>query len=137
MTPVADVAASDSTLRQAAETQEVVHSTSVAVPAPEVVAQVPDSIPAPAPEPVQAVLHSAPVRSESPPVVEPVVEKVDLQQVLQSSGLQLVETRFNAEVVPEPTFVPAKRERRPPPTSMSEPLAQVETGKPVSAVPPA
>ena len=133
MTPVADVAASDSTLRQAAETQEVVHSTSVAVPAPEVVAQVPDSIPAPAPEPVQAVLHSAPVRSESPPVVE----KVDLQQVLQSSGLQLVETRFNAEVVPEPTFVPAKRERRPPPTSMSEPLAQVETGKPVSAVPPA
>ncbi len=140
MTPAAEVATSDSTLPQAAETQEVVHSTPVAAPvtevaAPvtEVVAQVPVSAPAPAPEPVQVVVQLAPVKSEP----QPVVEKVDMQQVLQSSGLQLVETRFTAETVPEPAFVPAKRERRPPPSSLNEPLAQVETGKPVSVVPPA
>jgi ribonuclease E len=60
----------------------------------------------------------------SPP---PVIAKVDLSQALQASGLQLVETRVKAEIPPEPEFVPAKRERRPPPSSMSEPLVQVET----------
>ena len=63
------------------------------------------------------------------------VREVGLQQALQSSGLQLVETRFKSEPIPEPAFVPAKRERRPPPPAFNEPLAQVETNKAHSAPP--
>ncbi|MFM9971929.1 MAG: Rne/Rng family ribonuclease [Burkholderiales bacterium] len=90
--------------------------------------------------PAQAVQVSVEVQpAVKAEIVEPapVVEKVDLAQVLQSSGLKLVETRFKVEIAPESEFVPAKRERRPPPSSMSEPLVQVETGGRSGAQPPA
>ena len=70
----------------------------------------------------------APVIKKLEVAPAPVIEKIDLGKSLQASGLQLVETRIKAEIVIEPEFVPAKRERRPPPSSMSEPLQQVETG---------
>lgn len=85
----------------------------------------PSAVAAPAPAP-------AAVRTPPAPVA-----KVDLDQALQASGLQLVETRFKAEIVPEPAFVPAKRERRPPPSSFNEPLQQVETGGKGASQPPA
>ena len=66
-----------------------------------------------------------------------VVEKPDLGEVLQASGLQLVETRVTLQVEPEPAFVPAKRERRPAPSSMNAPLVQVETDGKTSPPPPA
>ena len=115
------------------EAQQVAAATEVTeISAPTVDAPV--AIAAAIPEPVIPETPAAP-----PAKIDtgPVVEKVDLQQVLQSSGLQLVETRVKAELDPEPAFVPAKRERRPPPASLNEPLAQVETGKSNSAPPPA
>ena len=52
---------------------------------------------------------------------------------LKESGLELVQTRSGATVEsamePEPKFVPAKRDRRPPPPDLDEPLVQVETGR--------
>ncbi|MGB7541723.1 MAG: hypothetical protein WBM28_06885 [Burkholderiales bacterium] len=55
-----------------------------------------------------------------------------LENALKDSGLVLIETRSDAKVElpsPEPEFVPAKRERRPAPASLNEPLVQVETQK--------
>lgn len=132
MAPVAQRAEPEAVVERAAEMQPAEPSTSASSPAPTVTAPEVESAPAPAPEPIQVTVQSAPPTAESAPVVE----KVDLHQVLQSSGLQLVETRFKAEIVPEPAFVPAKRERRPPPASLNEPLAQVETAKSSSAAPP-
>ena len=68
---------------------------------------------APAPAPVVAL--------------KPVV--ADVEQALKQSGLQLVETKpgVKAELPVEPTYVPVKRERRPPPTDLSQPMQQVET----------
>jgi len=85
--------------------------------------------------PTERQLVAAPVAAEA--VRAPSVEKIDLGQVLHASGLQLVETRVRAEIVAEPEFVPAKRERRPPPSSFSEPLQQVETGASGTTHPPA
>lgn len=85
------------------------------------------------PEAPASALNAATVDVVPPVVVEkltavtPAVNKVELGQVLQASGLQLVETRVKADTATEPAFVPAKRERRPPPSSMSESLVQVET----------
>ena len=98
-----------------------------------------ETSPAPAaaqpPEPPTAAAPvPAPAEVRTPPAP---VAKVDLDQALQASGLQLVETRFKAEIVPEPAFVPAKRERRPPPSSFNEPLQQVETGGKGASQPPA
>ena len=75
-----------------------------------------------APEPQQP--------STPTPQPQPVL---DLERALKESGLQLVETRSGAlaQLPPEePAFVPAKRERRPPPPALNEPLVQVETGRP-------
>jgi len=43
--------------------------------------------------------------------------------------LTLIQTRSNVQVElqPEPEFVPAKRERKPLPAGINEPLVQVET----------
>lgn len=130
MTPVAEKAASEPEMHQVVVTQVTEQSESTPlVPSPTV------SAPAVSQASVQPAAAEAPT-----PVVTPqpvVADKLDLGQTLQASGLQLVETRFTAEIVPEPAFVPAKRERRPPPSSLNEPLAQVETGKSGPAVPPA
>jgi hypothetical protein len=65
----------------------------------------------------------APRRGPPPPAI------VDMDKALQESGLQLVETKSRApdEAPDETPLTPAKRERRPPPASLSEPLVQVET----------
>jgi len=54
------------------------------------------------------------------------------EDALKDSGLVLVETRSDAKVElpsPEPEVVPAKRERKPAPATLDEPLVQVETQK--------
>ena len=52
---------------------------------------------------------------------------MEIERALQESGLQLVKTKAAPPVEPEPAFVPAKRERRAPPTDLSTPMVQVDT----------
>jgi hypothetical protein len=58
-------------------------------------------------------------------------DPAEIQRALQESGLELVQTRTESAVEPtaEPEFVPAKRERRPPPPDLQQPLEQVETSR--------
>ncbi|TMH79770.1 MAG: Rne/Rng family ribonuclease [Betaproteobacteria bacterium] len=67
----------------------------------------------------------------SPAPREP--DPAEIERALKESGLELVQTRSGATVEsamePEPKFVPAKRDRRPPPPDLDEPLVQVETGR--------
>ena len=67
----------------------------------------------------------------SPAPREP--DPAEIERALKESGLELVQTRSGATVAPamepEQKFVPAKRERRPPPPDLDEPLVQVETGR--------
>jgi hypothetical protein len=64
----------------------------------------------------------------SPAPREP--DPAEIERALRESGLELVQTRSGTTVASEPEqkFVPAKRERRPPPADLDEPLVQVETG---------
>ncbi len=59
-------------------------------------------------------------------------DPAEIERALRESGLELIQTRSGATggsaMEPEPKFVPAKRERRPPPPDLDEPLVQVETG---------
>jgi ribonuclease E len=82
--------------------------------------------PAPAPKPAPRAEPVAPVRAESaaPARSEP-ARVPDLERALENSGLQLVETKVPPVQIEEPAFVPAKRERRPPP--VTEPMVQIET----------
>jgi hypothetical protein len=54
---------------------------------------------------------------------------VEIERALQESGLEMVRTRAPGpiELPPDAEFVPAKRERRPPPADLGEPLVQVGT----------
>jgi len=75
----------------------------------------------------------------SPALVAPAVspaarapDPAEIERALRESGLELIQTRSgatDASVEQEPKFVPAKRERRPPPPDLDEPLVQVETGR--------
>src|SRR2546427_51779 len=60
-------------------------------------------------------------------------DPAEIDRALKESGLELVQTRSGATVESametEPKFVPAKRDRRPPPPDLDEPLVQVETGR--------
>lgn len=58
-------------------------------------------------------------------------DPAEIERALRESGLELVQTRtaHPAEPTPEAEFVPAKRERRPPPPDINEPLVQVETAR--------
>src|SRR5256885_1518735 len=60
-------------------------------------------------------------------------DPAEIERALKESGLELVQTRSGAAatqtVESEQKFVPAKRERRPPPADLYEPLVQVETGR--------
>jgi ribonuclease E len=75
------------------------------------------------PAPVAAAISPAP-REPDP---------AEIERALKESGLELVQTRSGATAAqtmePEQAFVPAKRERRPPPPDLDEPLVQVETGR--------
>ena len=83
------------------------------------------------PQPEYTPASPAPVA----PAVSPAARAPDpaeIERALRESGLELVQTRSGAmdgsAMEPEPKFVPAKRERRPPPPDLDEPLVQVETG---------
>ena len=82
----------------------------------------------PQPAPVAEPVYVAPVQVAAP---KPAPAPVDLERVLQDSGLVLIQTdRSRAVPVAAEAEAPAaprqKRERRPPPAA--EPLMQVETG---------
>jgi len=84
-------------------------------------------------------IPQAPVAATvSPAPREP--DPAEIERALKESGLELVQTRSGATIgstmEPEQKFVPAKRERRPPPPDLDEPLVQVETGRepPISKV---
>ena len=83
--------------------------------------------PQPEPRPAAPAPMAA---SVSPAPREP--DPAEIERALKESGLELVQTRSGATVAPamepEQAFVPAKRERRPPPADLDEPLVQVETG---------
>ena len=103
--------------------------------------------PAPAPaereqahEVVTAAETQPEYRSTAPAAVEPAVsyaprepDPAEIERALKESGLELVQTRSGGSagpaMEPEPKFVPAKRDRRPPPPDLDEPLVQVETGR--------
>jgi ribonuclease E len=88
--------------------------------------------PAQAPEP-RAAPSPAPSAAEAPAPRLP--DPVEIERALRDSGLEMVQTRAAgpAEPQPEAEFVPAKRERRPPPPDLDEPLVQVETTRDSSA----
>ncbi|HEX4798594.1 MAG TPA: Rne/Rng family ribonuclease [Burkholderiales bacterium] len=74
----------------------------------------------------------APTQTEPPvPPAPHVPDPAEIERALRESGLEMVQTRqgSKAEPPPEPEFTPAKRERRPPPPDLDEPLVQVETGR--------
>ncbi len=81
----------------------------------------------PAPRPVVSENSGPPTPAQS--VSKPSAAPVDLERVLQESGLQMVETRHAAprELPPEEQVTPVKRQRRAPPAELSQPLMQVET----------
>ena len=74
-------------------------------------------------------MKPAPEKSvpEAPAPREP--DPAEIERALRDSGLELVQTRAAGpiELPPDAEFVPAKRERRPPPPDINEPLVQVET----------
>jgi ribonuclease E len=84
------------------------------------------------PQPESRPISPAPVAAAiSPAPREP--DPAEIERALTESGLELVQTRSGATAAqtmePEQAFVPAKRERRPPPPDLDEPLVQVETGR--------
>jgi ribonuclease E len=85
-----------------------------------------------APAPVKSAPEtSAPEKSapENPAPREP--DPAEIERALRDSGLEMVQTRSAGpiELPPDAEFVPAKRERRPPPPDINEPLVQVETAR--------
>jgi ribonuclease E len=94
--------------------------------------QVHEVVMAAEPQPEYRPASPAPMASPvSPAPREP--DPAEIERALKESGLELIQTRSGATHVsamePEPKFVPAKRERRPPPPDLDEPLVQVETGR--------
>jgi hypothetical protein len=79
------------------------------------------------PEPAPAMRERAP----EPPAPAPAQDPVEIERALERSGLQLVQTKPGVQAEPpvESEFVPARRERRPPPAELDQPLVQVETRK--------
>ena len=84
------------------------------------------------PRPVEAAAPveapaPAPIRHEPPARHEP--DPAQIERALRDSGLEMVQTRAAGpiELPPDAEFVPAKRERRPPPPDINEPLVQVQT----------
>jgi ribonuclease E len=73
-----------------------------------------------------------PVTRESPAEpAAPAQDPAEIERALERSGLQLVQTKPGApdDAPAESEFVPARRERRPPPAEANQPLVQVETRK--------
>jgi len=103
----------------------------IAQPAPAEREQVHEVVMAEKPQPEFKPTLPAPVAAaHSPAPREP--DPAEIERALKESGLELIQTRSGTTVgsatESEPKFVPAKRERRPPPPDLDEPLVQVETG---------
>ena len=83
------------------------------------------------PQPDSTPIVPAPVAAVSP--APRGQDPAEIERALKESGMELVQTRSGATVAPamepEQNFVPAKRERRPPPPDLDAPLVQVETGR--------
>ncbi len=117
-----------------AATQEPIHrpvEAHEAQPAPAPAAERHEAQPAPAPAPAryEAQPAPAPARHEAPAPREP--DPAEIERALKESGLEMVQTRSSGpiELPPDAEFVPAKRERRPPPPDIDEPLVQVQTAR--------
>ena len=82
--------------------------------------------PPPPPPPAPEVRLAPP-----PPPPPPVADPAEIDRALRESGLEMIQTRPGSQAapLPEPEFVPAKRQRRAPPPDLAEPLVQVETGR--------
>jgi len=70
----------------------------------------------------------APERAAEP---SPRQDPAEIERALEASGLQLVQTKpgVQPEAPVESEFVPARREKRPPPAELNQPLVQVKTRK--------
>ncbi len=83
------------------------------------------------PQPESKPIPPAPLAAVLPALRE--LDPAEIERALKESGLELVQTRSGATIgsamEPEQKFLPAKRERRPPPPDLDEPLVQVETGR--------
>jgi len=84
------------------------------------------------PPPVEAkeVKSSPPPARHEPEAPAPrAPDPAEIERALHDSGLEMVRTRPSGpiELPPDAEFVPAKRERRPAPPDLGEPLIQVET----------
>jgi ribonuclease E len=82
--------------------------------------------------PAAALPEPAPQRppaERAPEPRAPAQDPAEIERALEASGLQLVQTKpgVQAETPADSEFVPAKRERRPPPAELNQPLVQVET----------
>ncbi|HET7765256.1 MAG TPA: Rne/Rng family ribonuclease [Burkholderiales bacterium] len=108
----------------------------------EAATQEPVQAPVAAHEPVQVPVEThapsaapAPARREPPELREP--DPAEIERALRDSGLEMVQTRTSGpiELPPDAEFVPAKRERRPPPPDINEPLVQVGTTPPPESKP--
>jgi len=70
------------------------------------------------------------IRQPDPPASH-APDPAEIERALKESGLEMIQTRAGSQAEPptEPEFTPARRERRPPPPDLDEPLVQVETGR--------
>jgi ribonuclease E len=131
--------------------EESVARAEYAPPAPEVVQVAEErAAPAPAPEPVQSFMPEMPAEREAPVVIAPAeavpqpapaatavpAPQPNLDEVLKESGLVMIETQAGkAKSVDAPSgeeespVERPRRERRPPPPDLNQPLEQVETHK--------
>src|SRR5690606_29613517 len=99
------------------------------IPAPE---PAPTAEPATAPEPVSpAPVAEALQQVESSAAAAAIAPKEQLEAIVESAGLQWVETTAPTQAAIEPEFVPPPRparKRKPRTVIADEPLQQVETG---------
>ncbi|MGB5079158.1 MAG: Rne/Rng family ribonuclease [Burkholderiales bacterium] len=87
------------------------------------------------PAPVEPAPHAASRTPEYPASPAPrIPDPAEIERALRESGLEMVRTRadIRTNAGEEPEFAPAKRERRPPPPDVQEPLIQVETARDAS-----
>jgi len=87
------------------------------------------------PPAVEPAPHAVSPAAEQPASPAPrIPDPAEIERTLRESGLEMVRTRSDIRTEPghEPEFVPAKRERRPPPPDVREPLIQVETARDAS-----
>jgi ribonuclease E len=110
------------------------HAPVVSAPAVSAAAVESQPVAAAAPAPIEVRVEPAAQAAEAPPAVAAAETRqapaVELKSIVESAGLQWVETVASAEQTPEQIVVPAPRPtrvRKPRAVQPSEPLQQVET----------